>query len=62
MVHHLYSIQCMETKADLKLFLISKASVEDPDRIRRIRMILDLLDPDPLVRGTDPDPDPFIMK
>jgi hypothetical protein len=25
-------------------------------RIRRIRMFLDLLDPDPLVRGTDPDP------
>jgi hypothetical protein len=24
----------------------------------RIRMFLGLLDPDPLVRGTDPDPDP----
>jgi hypothetical protein len=27
-------------------------------RIRRIRMFLGLLDPDPLVRGTDPAPDP----
>jgi hypothetical protein len=27
-------------------------------RIRRIRMFLGLLDPDPLVRGTDPDPAP----
>jgi hypothetical protein len=25
-------------------------------RIRRIRMFLSLLDPDPLVRGMDPDP------
>ena len=31
MVHHLYSIQCMETNADLKLFLISKTSVADTD-------------------------------
>ncbi len=28
----------------------------------RILMFLGLLDPDPLVRGTDPDPDPFIIK
>ncbi len=27
----------------------------------RIRMFLDLLDPDPLVRSTDPDPDPSLM-
>ncbi len=31
MVHHLYSIQCMETNTDLKLFLISKTSVADTD-------------------------------
>jgi hypothetical protein len=31
-------------------------------RIRRIRMFLGLLDPDPLVRGVDPDPDPSINK
>ena len=31
MVHHLYSIQCMETNADLNLFLISKTSVADRD-------------------------------
>ncbi len=37
-------------------------SVADPDpwaswiRIRRIHMFLGLLDPDPLVRGTDADP------
>jgi hypothetical protein len=31
-------------------------------RERRIRMFLGLLDPDPLVRGTDPDPDPSIIK
>jgi hypothetical protein len=28
----------------------------------RIRMILGLPDPDPLVRGTDPDLDPSIIK
>jgi hypothetical protein len=28
-------------------------------RIRRIRMFLGLLNPDPLVRGTDPDPSHF---
>jgi hypothetical protein len=28
----------------------------------RIRMFLDLLDPDPLVRGTNPDSDPSIIK
>jgi hypothetical protein len=27
-----------------------------------IRMFLGLQDPDPLVRGTDPDPDPSIIK
>jgi hypothetical protein len=33
-------------------------------QIRRVRIILDLLDPDPLVRGMDmdPAPDPFITK
>ena len=33
-------------------------------RIRRIRMVLGLLDPDPLVRGTGPalDQDPSIIK
>jgi hypothetical protein len=31
-------------------------------RIHRIHMFLGLLDPDPLVRGMDPDPDPFIIK
>jgi hypothetical protein len=30
-------------------------------RIRRIRMFLGLLDPDPLVRGMDPAPDPSII-
>jgi hypothetical protein len=30
-------------------------------RIRRIRKFLSLTDPDPLVRGTDPDPDPFLF-
>jgi hypothetical protein len=28
----------------------------------RIHMFLGLLDPDPLVRGMDPDPDPSIIK
>jgi hypothetical protein len=28
----------------------------------RIRLFLGLLDPDPLVRGTDPDPGPSIIK
>ncbi len=32
-------------------------------RIRnRIHVFLGLLDPDPLVRGMDPDPDPSIIK
>ncbi len=31
-------------------------------RIRRVRMFLGLLDPDPLVRGMDLDPDPSIIK
>jgi hypothetical protein len=31
-------------------------------RIHRIHMFLGLQDPDPLVRGMDPDPDPFVMK
>jgi hypothetical protein len=29
-------------------------------RIHRIHMFLGLLDPDPLVRGMDPDPDPAL--
>jgi hypothetical protein len=31
-------------------------------RIRRIHMFLSLLDPDPLVKGMDPDPNPSIIK
>ncbi len=31
-------------------------------RNRRIRMLLGLLDPEPLVRGRDPDPEPSISK
>ncbi len=31
-------------------------------RIHRIHMFLSLLDPDPYVRGLDPDPDPSIME
>jgi hypothetical protein len=31
-------------------------------RIHRIQMFLGLLDPDPLDRGMDPDPDPAIIK
>jgi hypothetical protein len=30
--------------------------------IRRIRMFLGLTDPDPLVRGTDPAPDPSFFQ
>ncbi len=44
---------------------ILKSSVADPDsnpgRIHRIHMFLGLPDPDPLVRGMDPDPDPSII-
>ncbi len=32
------------------------------NRIHRIHMFLGLLDPDPLVRGKDPDPDTSITK
>ncbi len=35
-------------------------SVADP--IRRVHMFLGILDPDPLVQGTDPAPDPSIIK
>jgi hypothetical protein len=31
-------------------------------RVRRIRKFFGLPDPDPLVRGTDPDPGPSIIK
>jgi hypothetical protein len=31
-------------------------------RIHRFHVLLGLLDPDPLVRGMDPDPDPSIIK
>jgi hypothetical protein len=31
-------------------------------RIHQIHMFLSLLDPDPLVRGMDPDPNPSIIK
>jgi hypothetical protein len=31
-------------------------------RIHRIHVCLGLLDPDPLVRGMDPDPDPSIIE
>jgi hypothetical protein len=34
------------------------SSVPDPDPLHRIHMFLGLLDPDPLVRGMDPDPAP----
>jgi hypothetical protein len=30
-------------------------------RIHRIHVLLGLLDPDPLVRGVDPDPDPSMI-
>jgi hypothetical protein len=40
----------------ITLFSHENISVADPDRVRRIRMVLGLPDPDPLVRGTDPDP------
>ncbi len=31
-------------------------------RIHRIHLFLGLLDPDPLVRSVDPDPDPSVIK
>jgi hypothetical protein len=51
------------TPAALTIFILNhsvKGSVRDP--VRRIRMVLGLLDPDPLVRDTDsaPAPDPFL--
>jgi hypothetical protein len=33
-----------------------------PKAVFRIHMFLGLKDPDPLVRGLDPDPDPSIIK
>jgi hypothetical protein len=43
---------------------VDTTSVADPDpnRIHRIHMVLGLLDPDPLVKGVDPDPDPSISR
>jgi hypothetical protein len=40
------------------LFLVLRIRI----RIRRIRLFSGLLDPDPLVRGMDPDPDPSILQ
>jgi hypothetical protein len=39
----------------IRIFRVYKA-------VLRIRMFLGLPDPDPLVRGTDPAPDPSIIK
>jgi hypothetical protein len=36
--------------------------IEHIPAVLQIRMILGLLDPEPLVRGTDPDLDPSIIK
>jgi hypothetical protein len=46
----------------IKIFYIPKSSVADPDQPDP--HFLGLLDPDPLVRGIDPDPapDPSIIK
>jgi hypothetical protein len=51
----------------MEMFLKKIHDVETvlPIRIRiwnRIHIFLGLLDPDPFVRGMDPDPDPFIIK
>jgi hypothetical protein len=35
---------------------------EHPVTVLQFRMFLGLLDPDPLFRGMDPDPDPSITK
>ncbi len=49
-------------KVEKKTSLKPSASVADPnpDPINRIHVFLGLQDPDPLVRGMDPDPDPAL--
>jgi hypothetical protein len=48
------------TRLDSRQFSSSRSSVGDPEP-DPIRMFLGLLDPDPLVRGMDPDPDPSLF-
>jgi hypothetical protein len=43
-------------------FFVGVLKVSDENIRIRIRMFLGLRDPDPLVRGMDPDPDPSIIK
>jgi hypothetical protein len=49
-------VYCFFTKT------ISSVADPDPDPDPKEPYVLGLLDPDPLVRGTDPDPAPSIIK
>jgi hypothetical protein len=48
-------------KAELESLETGREELQAVLRIR-IHMFLGLLDPDPLVRGMDPDPDPSVIK
>ncbi len=53
---HIQSLHILENKKTFLLLAVLRT------RIRRIRMFLGLLDPDPLVRCTDPDPSIIKLK
>jgi hypothetical protein len=42
-------------------FRVKRHLIPDPVLRIRIHMFLGILDPDPPVRGTDPDPDPSVI-
>ena len=48
----------MHITAVLRIWIRIRIRIQIP----RIHVFLGLLDPDPLVRGIDPDPDPSITK
>ncbi len=50
-----------ETREVFRTCPVAVLKIQIRIRIRRIRMFLGLLDPDPLVRGMDPDLDPSII-
>jgi hypothetical protein len=71
MLHFLNHVTCLFSPGRkavrfliiFKFFLVSIIILLLPVlRIRRIQMFLGLPDPDPLVRRTDPAPDPSIIK
>jgi hypothetical protein len=60
---HIYVVYtALETGANCHSYCIYSWKPLLRIRIRRIGMLLDLPDPEQLVRGSDPDPDPSIKQ